>query len=185
VPIITAMSPVCLARSICTAVLCGSAALVHAAPLPPPALDVAVSDSTLAVNSEGRVMVPSTQTMVWSRLQPLRLGVGVGVEQRLQGGPTGLNGADAAPRNSALLTMGVSVKTGASSHLSWQTQWPTSRVTGDGLGAERRPGWSLRQRDPMATLRAGALFKAQLSDQTVITLRPRRGQAVVTLQHRW
>ncbi len=163
--------------------LCFSAALVHAAPLAPLALDVTVSDSTLAVNSARRVLVPSTQTMVWSRLQPLRLGVGV--EQRWQGGPAGLNGIDAAPRSSALLTMGVSVKTGASSRLSWQTQWQQSRVADDGLGAERRPGWSLRQRDPLATLRAGSLFKAQLSDQTVITLRPRRGQAVVTLQHRW
>jgi hypothetical protein len=177
------MSPACLARSTCTALLSFGAALVHAAPLPPPALDVAVSDSTLAVNREGRVMVPSTQTMVWSRLQPLRLGVGV--EQRLQGGPAGLNSVDTVPRSSALLTMGVSVKTGASSRLSWQTQWPQSRVADDGLGAERRPGWSLRQRDPLATLRAGSQFKAQLSDQTVVTLRPRRGQAVVTLQHRW
>jgi hypothetical protein len=77
------------------------------------------------------------------------------------------------------------VETGASSRLSWQTQWPPSRAAGDSFRAEQRLGWSLRQRDPIATLRAGSLFKAQLSDQTVITLRPRRGRAVVTLQHRW
>lgn len=148
-------------------------------------LELAVSDSTLAVDSEGRVMVPSTQTMVWARLQPLRLGIGV-EQQRLPGGPARLTGADPAPRGSARLTMGVSVKAGASSRLSWQTQWPQSRAADDdGLGAEQRPGWSLRQRDPVATLRAGSLFKAQLGDQTVVTLRPRRGQAVVTLQHRW
>ncbi len=162
---------------------------MHAAPLPAPALELAVSDSTLAVDSEDRVVVPSAQTMVWARLQPLRLGVGVGVgvgvEQRLQVGAAGLHAIDGAQQTSTLLTMGVSVQTGANSRLSWQTQWPQSRFADDSLGAQQRPGWSLRQRDPIATLRAGSLFKAQLSDQTVITLRPRRGRAVVTLQHRW
>lgn len=177
------MSPASLQRTICTALLCFTSALVHAVEQPTPALELAVSDSTLAVDSADRVVVPSTQTMVWARLQPLR--VGVGVEQRLQAVPTTLNGFEPAPQRSALLTMGVSVETGASSRLSWQTQWPSSRAAGDSFRAEQRPGWSLRQRDPIATLRAGSLFKAQLSDQTVITLRPRRGRAVVTLQHRW
>jgi hypothetical protein len=177
------MSPACVARSICTVLLCWAAAPANAAPLSAPALELTVSDSTLAVGSQDRALVPSTQTMAWARIKQLQLGLGV--EQPLRVGPAALIGFDAAPRGGALLTMGASVQTGPSSRLSWQAQWPPSRLADDNLGAERRPGWSLRQRDPLATLRAGSLFKAQLSDQTVITLRPRRGRAVVTLQHRW
>jgi len=163
----------------CTLLLGSAVPFAQAAEVGPPVLELAVSDSSVAVHEADGDVVPSTQTMLSARLQRVRLGVGL--EQPVTEGRAGRPG-DA---QSSQVMLGLSVDVGARSRLSWQAQWPPSRAAESADSAESRSAWKLTKRDPMAALRAGSLFKVQLSEQTVVTLRPRRGQAVLTVQHRW
>jgi hypothetical protein len=121
-----------------------------------------------------------------------RLDYGLNIQRQMRGpvsapwaSAQGLAAVNAAP--ATVLVMGVSMRTGERSRLAWQTPLAVQSPVPGAVPltrSEMQLAWTLRSRDPVASLR-GSPFKYAFSGQTVVTLKPRRSKVSVTLQHQW
>ena len=129
--------------------------------------------------------------MLWVRHQ--RLSAGVGVERRSL--PTTSRLSDNLPSgsNDAALMVGMGVNLGSASsnptRLSWQapiaTTTSNASVLGETLKPQARVGLSFASQDRFAALRRAGALKVELTSQTAVAFKPRRGKFNVTLMSQW
>jgi hypothetical protein len=153
--------------------------LAQAQDEPAPRLALAVTQELQASNESER----TTQSMLWARAQALS--VGVGVEQRSRRvGELHVVGPQSGPMVMAQTVM-VGVSFAPTPRTSIALQAPLSRDARERQADPEVPRMNLRSRDRLGELRAGLQMKMQMSSQTSLAVRPRKGGFGVTLRSQW
>ncbi len=139
-------------------------------------------------------------TMLWLSRGAWSLGMGwqqAAVERACSAdsGPAAVL-ACAPPARDATLRVGMGLRAGAHTQLSWDLPLGTGTRADSGLGTgaempaatgtrDLRVGLSFATRAPVADLRHGNLMKVELTRQTALALRPRAGRWTISLTSRW
>ena len=126
----------------------------------------------------------TTQTWVWAQRQ--RVMLGVGVQQQ-----TGTSWSNLGDRTlpASQLVVGFGWATGRNSSVSWELPVPNTRsgTLADAPTADHgnSRALSFQGRNALADLPRGGILKIQMSAQTALALRTRRGALGVMLSSRW
>lgn len=115
--------------------------------------------------------------------------VGLGVQSAAPSGPAGLapaaGTADRASLAGSHLVVGMALETSARSRLVVDTPLLPAPRLDDSLhpaanGREVRVGLQIKPADPLKSLRAGQLFKLELSTRSQLALKPRSGGVMMS-----
>lgn len=134
----------------------------------------------------------AVRNTVWARRGAAAVGVGV---ESAMGSVSGLLSAGASGERANLvspnLLVGVAVNTGPRSSLVLDTPLAYRNTAADTslnpteAGREVRLGLVIKPADPLRNLRAGQLFKLELSGKSQLALKPRSGGVAVSYSNRF